>query len=364
VTSGIDHVEYSQNGASWQTGTSIGSQDGLNSISIRAYDHAGNVSADTLQVKVDTGKPSSTFISPVNGSENNLARGILPMSGSSTDALSGVSKAELSFDEGQTWIPLVLLDDKWTYDLNTIALSDGVYKVVVRTIDLAGNTDTLETSTAFVSLVVSNGLPRIELTPEWFIWQSGSLSISSDYFPLKSGMVTISDPQRRWPKLEIAFGEDYPERIKWDRHFANGTLAPSGDYEVRVTACNIYNLCSSKPAIIKIPWLAVLVPPPSPPTTPTFLIPEKPIIEDVPEQAPIQTIDTLESSPASQIRHHNTVGWTPQEPVQLALALVTLIALLWAVASASLSDGRPVAINALTRTISQKLNNKMCSTKE
>ncbi|MGE5378719.1 MAG: Ig-like domain-containing protein, partial [Bacteroidota bacterium] len=320
--------------------------------SVKVYDHAGNVSVDTLQVKVDTGKPSSTFISPVNGSENNLARAIFPMSGTSTDALSGVSRAELSVDEGRTWNSLILSDGKWTYDLNTIDLADGVYKVVVRTTDLAGNTDTLETSTAFVSLLVSNGRPQIKLTPEWFVWQSGSLSIHSEYFPLKGGMVTISDPQRRWPKVEIPFDENYPKSITWDRRFANGILATSGDYDVAVTACNTYNRCSNKRATIKIPWIAVIIPVPSP-TTPVVVTPEKPVVEEIPERSSIPPVVPLETSPAPQIKQHNTSGRTPPAPVQIALALVTLIALLWAVASASLSDRRPVAINAIAKTISE-----------
>jgi hypothetical protein len=352
-TSGIDHVEYSQNGASWQTGTSVESRDGIHSISVRAYDRAGNVSADTLEVKVDTGKPSTTFISPLNGSENNLVRGTYPISGSSTDALSGVSKAELSFDGGQTWTTLGLVGEKWTYDLNSTALADGVYRAVIRTTDLAGNIDSLETSTAYTRLIVNNDPPGIKLTPEWFIWQSGWLSIHSGYFPLKRGMITISDSQNRWPKVEIPFDDNYPRSIRWDRRFANRILAPSGNYDVRVTACNAYNLCSNKAAAIKVPWIAVMVPT-SVPTAPSSVNPAQPAAKNGPTQAPGASVWPVDSPRMTLARQHKIAEHIPPAPVQAALALVILIALLSVVASASLSDTRPAAIAALTRTISQQ----------
>ena len=45
-----------------------------------------------------------------------------------------------------------------------------------------------------------------------------------------------------------------------------------------------------------------------------------------------------------------------RKPLSIALWLVAFIALMWAVASAALSDKRPVAINAITKTIRQKQN--------
>ena len=89
------------------------------------------------------------------------------------------------------------------------------------------------------------------------------------------------------------------------------------------------------------------------PTTPSVVTPEKPVVAEIPERSSIPPVVPLETSPAPQIEQHNTSGRTPPAPVQIALALVTLIALLWAVASASLSDRRPLAINAIAKTISE-----------
>jgi hypothetical protein len=353
-TSGIDHVEYSQNGEDWRMGSTVESRDGINSISMRVYDRAGNVSADTLDVKVDTGRPSSAFVSPSNGSANNLVRGVYPISGSSTDTLSGVSEAELSFDGSKTWTALGLVGGKWTYDLNSTALADGVYRVVIRTTDLAGNVDTLETSTAYIHLIINNDPPDIKLTPGWFIWQTGSLSIRPGYFPLKRGMVTISDPQKRWPRVEIPFDDNYPRFITWDRRFANGILAPSGDYEVNVIACNIYDLCSNKRAIISVPWIAVILPTPAP-TVPSSV---EPAAEDGSTRPSGVLPDPVDSP---RITQPDPVAPIPPIPAQAALAPVILVALMWALSSASLSDARPAAINAIAKTISQRQVNIMCT---
>ena len=354
-TSGVNRVEYNQNGEGWITGTSVISTDGINSIYFQVYDNAGNRSSYQLQVKVDTGLPSSKFIVPENGSDNVLIQGVYPMSGSSSDNLSGVEKVELSMDGGQTLIPLVVSsDDIWNYDFNTLGVPDGTYTIQVRTTDVAGNTDIVQTlgenTGAKVTVVVNNGPPHIKLTPEWFIWDKGSLTITYDYVPFKYGSLTILDPQNRWPKIEIPFGENYPTTVSWDRRFADGTIAPSGDYRVTVKACNTYNLCSSKTAIIKIPWISLIIPTVSP-VAPT-LVPEKPSAENIPEQSETQAPPVVvveDSSP--QIQTTNSVEG---KSVGLAPSVVAFIALMWAVASAALSDKRPVAINAITKTIEQK----------
>ena len=42
---------------------------------------------------------------------------------------------------GREWIPVVpSTDGKWTYDFDTTKVPDGIYTIVVRTVDMAGNT--------------------------------------------------------------------------------------------------------------------------------------------------------------------------------------------------------------------------------
>jgi hypothetical protein len=353
-TSGVDRVEYSQNNSAWQNGTTVVSRDGINSISVKTYDKAGNMLSSQAQVKVDTGMPTSTFTSPANGSNETLARSTLPLSGTASDALSGIASVELSWDSGKTWVvTTVTTDGKWTYDFDTTKVPDGIYAIIVRTIDVAGNTVvSTDNSGARITLIINNAPPHIKLTPEWFIWDSGELVIKTEYFPLKNGTVTISDPQNRWPKVEIPFGEKYPSTIKWDRRFANGVPAPIGNYHVDVKACNTYNLCSIKSATIKIPWISVILPTVSP-AAPT-VVPTNSVAENLPERSETQVPSVVVAQDSSpQIQNPTAVE---RKPVSITLLLVAFIALMWAVASAALSDRRPAAINAITKTIHQKLN--------
>jgi hypothetical protein len=345
-TSGMDRIKHNQNSTGWQTGSTIVSNDGVSAIDIQAYDVAGNMTSHSLQVKVDTEKPISKFVAPENGSTNTIARGSYSFSGLSSDTTSGVSSAEISLD-GNNWIPLdVSLEGTWSYDWDTAGWSDGVYPVVVRGTDLAGNTE-LVVAAAQVVLLVNNAPPHIKLTPDWFIWESGSLLIKTEYFPIKDGTVVIADPQGRWPRLKIPFGTKYPAEIKWDRRFANGVLAPSGNYRVTVSACNVYDLCAEKSATIKIPFIAVVLPSIPVPTDAVEV--EQEVRPDVKKTIETPQSPVVESaSPANEIQVQSKAG---HKPVPSLFPFVVLISLMWAVSSAALADKRPMAIHAIAQTI-------------
>ncbi|HKI53071.1 MAG TPA: Ig-like domain-containing protein, partial [Anaerolineales bacterium] len=357
MTSGVDHVEYDQNGTGWETGTSFASNDGVNTVDVKIYDVAGNVRNDSFTVRVDTAIPFSKFLLPVNGSSDTVATGLFSLSGLSSDAVSGIGAADISLDDGATWLPLsVSSDGSWGYDWNTQGLPNGPYTIWVRATDIAGNQESVSLGgggsedEANVTLLLNNAPPVIRLTPEWFIWESGSLVIKSDYFPLKSGHIIISDPQNRWPKVVINFDDTYPSVVQWDRHFADGTLAPSGNYQVKVSACNTYDLCADKKATIKIPFIAVLVPTQMPEVTPvatveaiTSVVPTTQPREEVVPTAEVPVVVETQPQPESKVIHTRSI-----------LFFVTLIALMWALSSSALSDRRPEATLAIAKTISQK----------
>lgn len=257
--------------------------------------------------------------------------------------------AEISLD-GRSWIPLQPdSSGLWTYDWNTVTWSDGIYPIVVRATDIAGNQELVETA-AHATLLVNNAPPHIKLTPEWLIWESGSLLIKTEYFPLRDGMIVISDPENRWPRIRIPFGQKYPAEIAWDRRFANGVLAPFGTYHVTVSACNVYDLCTEKTATIKIPWIAAVLPPSPVPTA--MLAVESEVLPEIQETietpwAPVAAV----SSEGAELWTQSKVGHKPASSI---LSFVVLVALMWAVASAALADKRPVAIHAIAKTISQR----------
>jgi hypothetical protein len=348
-TSDVDRIEYNQNGAGWRNGTSVASKDGINDIEMRACDLAGNISSASLQIKVDTVKPTSIFTVPSNGSRDTLARGIFSLSGTSKDATSGVLSAEISLD-GMNWLPLVMgSENKWSFAWYTANWPDGIYPVIVRSTDIAGNTEVIE-SGAQVTLLVNNASPHIKLTPEWFIWQSGVLVIKTEYFPVRNGTIVIADKAERWPAVRIPFGEKYPVEIRWDRRFANGILAPSGDYRVTVLACNTYDLCSKREALIKIPWYAPVIPTEISPTSVVA-------VEQEPKNEIERPISTM-VPPATDSRHMEPeMDTEPQVKDEVAHSLfsfIILIVLMWVISSAYLADKRPAAIRAIAKTISSQ----------
>lgn len=82
--------------------------------------------------------------------------------------------------------------------------------------------------------------------------------------------MTISDPENRWPPAVVNFKPDkVPDSVTWDRRFADGTLAPSGEYRVVVRACDVRDLCGSAWGIIAIPFVSTstVTLTPSPTTT-------------------------------------------------------------------------------------------------
>jgi hypothetical protein len=344
-TSGVDMIKYDQNKSGWQVGTSFVSKNGTNAILIEAYDLAGNRASDSLEIRVDTEKPNSRFTSPVNGSTDTLVRGSYSLSGVSADTISGVTGAEISLD-GKNWLPLSIAGDAtWTYNWDTSVWPDGLYPVMVRATDVAGNTESAG-SGAQVAFVVNNAPPHIKLTPEWFIWQSGSLIIKTEYFPVKDGQIVIADPQNRWKKLEIPFGEKYPSEIRWDRKFTNGVLVPSGDYQVTVSACNVHDLCSQKSAIIKIPWYAVALPSSPVPTQ---------LVEVEREEPPATEQPATSVSPDTELPITESEILPQLNPVQISslvlLSLMVIVALMWAISSAALADKRHQAIRAIAATL-------------
>ncbi len=203
---------------------------------------------------------------------------------------------------------------------------------------------------AHVTLLVNNAPPHIKLTPEWLIWQSGTLVIKTEYFPVRNGTIVIADKEGRWPAVRIPFGEKYPAEVRWDRRFANGILAPSGDYRVTVSACNIYDLCSEKSATIKIPWYA--------PAIPTAIVPTK--VVDVEQEPKTQIVRPISTTvpPAIDIPEiEPEIAPKPEVDTEVArslLSFIVLIALMWAISSASVADKRPAAILAIAKTISSR----------
>jgi len=96
--------------------------------------------------------------------------------------------------------------------------------------------------------------PRVSIPDCWWIWESGELRVFPGPLPVKSIEIRISDSQRRWPKVIRKYpGGNAPDSISWDRRFADGILAPPGEYEVDVIVCDLDGRCGHDTGLIIIP---------------------------------------------------------------------------------------------------------------
>lgn len=174
--SGVDHVEYNQNGAGWQTGTSVSGSDGVNTTLLRVYDLAGNMASGSVTVLVDTVSPVITpAVSGTSGSNGWL---VSPgtVSATTNDTTSGVNgEAEVSFDGGSTW------------QSTPVSLNDGKYNMTFRAFDVAGNQ-----GSAALNAFVDTTAPSLNFvysgTPGANGWYVSDVNISTSASDSTSGL--------------------------------------------------------------------------------------------------------------------------------------------------------------------------------
>jgi hypothetical protein len=340
--SGVLSVQASvDEGVTWEP-LPLHLDDGVYPVMVQARDVAGNVSTVSDVFRIDTVSPVTTIEEPVEGT---LVRGTATLSGQLEDETSGPAGGEFSFDDGLTWEPVpVAGNGTWSFQWDTQGLSNGDYTLLVRGMDEAGNVG----SPGQVGVVVNNLPPSVSLTKRWWIWETGTLKVSSNTFPIASVRLKISDRQNRWPAVVLEYDPNkVPGAVSWDRRFANGVLAPSGEYRVDIVACDVYDLCDSATGVIAVPVVAT--------GTPTF----------TPTPTVMATATFTPTSTASVTALQTEIPVTPMPEVTPAPAQVTesrpfpwwlilgLLGLMLAIASASVADPRPQAIYRLIDSMKQ-----------
>lgn len=344
--SGVDYSGVRVPGGAWLAETLL--SDGVYDLEARAGDLAGNTKSISDVIRIDSKAPISRFTSHT---ENEVVAGIIYLQGVSSDRLSGLNAVEVSTDGGSTWKGVSLSGDAWNYEWDTTTLQNGAYTIKIRGVDTAGNRE----NPIPLILLADNYPPHVKVTDSWWIWESGNVKVSENGFSINEIKVTISDPKGRWPSVVLIYSPDTTLfDLTWDRRFPDGTLAPSGSYAVSVLACDIHGSCASDRGVINIPFMA-----PIPPTT---------IPSPVPSPRPASSITAIPSpAPSAQIAATRTplpdlveseseqrTTAEPNTPTMPLLAVVCLIALMWALSSAALADPRPRAILAIARTLSMK----------
>ncbi len=208
----------------------------------------------------------------------------------------------------------------------------------MRGIDVAGNTG----DSTSITLIVNNGPPVVSITDRWWIWETGQLRVSPNHFPIASVKVTIRDPQNRCPAVVINLKPgktSFP--ISWNRRFADRTLAPSGEYLVSAVACDVNGLCGRDTGTIVIPMVAA--------STATMTATPRATTTFTP--SPTSTALQISSAPTSVLL--TPIPEEIPEPIQSSYPLWPIIGLLGlfvAIASASVVDPRPKALERLGET--------------
>ena len=108
----------------------------------------------------DTAGPVSAFTTPLEGSTT-PGSGVVNLSGTSSDAVSGLAGAEIWVEGGEGWQPLEVVAGAWSATWDTTTVPDGTYFVQVRAMDNAGNVG----DPAQVFFEVDNGPPVVEPAP-------------------------------------------------------------------------------------------------------------------------------------------------------------------------------------------------------
>jgi hypothetical protein len=160
---------------------------------------------------------------------------------------------------------------------------------------------------------------------------------------LESVKVTIGDPLNRWSPWVLEFDPDeIPDSIVWDRRFADGTLAPTGEYLVLVRACDDRGLCGQDKGVIVIPFLVTWTPTMT--ISPTMTITSVPSVTFAPTYAlPTQT-PILPSVTPEEFSD-------PVRPSFPLWQILGLLGLFMVIASASVVDPRPEALRCLEDTL-------------
>lgn len=310
--------------------------DGSHAALIHARDVAGNEVTITKVIRIDTVPPVTQITSHSNGE---IVQGDVRFAGSLVDGISGPDGGEVSVDGGNTWQAVSMsAGDGWSYIWHSGEVPNGEYIIQMRGLDRAGNDSAIST----ISLTVDNAPPTVSIPERWWIWETGTLKVFTNHFPIATIQVTIRDPQKRWKEVVLDFDPGRNSYIvKWDRRFGDGTLAPSGEYPVRAVACDVNGLCGQDAGRIVIPEMATSTATLSPSSTATSTL--------IPSVTPAAT----RIPPTPTFVLNTPIPKEIPKPVQNSLPLwqiIGLLGLFTVIASASVVDSRPKALKRLGET--------------
>ncbi len=334
--SGIASVEYNLDNAGWQAYSNpLTLSDGIHTVQATAVDAAGNSSTPaSTTVNVDTTPPLTAITAPL---QNAVLAGSVNITGSATDATSGVASAQISFDNVH-WQSLSQ-PANWSYVWDTAPLPNGGAAIYARSTDQAGNTS----KTAQIVVTLDNHPPTLIVPSAWTLPQSAALSVAPNVIPLGEVKITAQDPTGNYPDNVLFDNLPAPQQIIWDGMLGRyGKASPGGAYPVIVEACDIYDLCTQSQSMVTVPLTPVpTIASPAPATTIIMPAPTRVI---VPARTPVPAPKPVDPFVPPIPKPAHTVETPPWVVIVLA-ALLLMVALLL------LLDPRPAALRRLAKTI-------------
>jgi len=186
-----------------------------------------------LSAQVDALPPEiSGSISGTSG-DNSWFTSSVEVSASATDAHSGLATLEVSVNNGG-----------WTTYIAPLSFTEGRHQIQFRA----------ESISELISFKIDTHGPHIKLPNSWYIWDGATFTVKDDTAKIISVSMEIADPQNRWAKVERSWSpdsKDFSQSINWNRVFADGILAPIGNYKVTVYAQDAAGNRNQKNATIK-----------------------------------------------------------------------------------------------------------------
>jgi hypothetical protein len=177
-----DGVTDTSGNGSWSTWSYLWHvpADGLYTIITHAVDNAGNqpLAQDrtSINVIVDTTPPVTTITAPADGAYFTTVP--VTITGTASDATSGMAKVEISTNNGSTWTTLAATatSDNWAHWSYTwTPPADGVYTIKSRGTDKAGNVESVFTVDNTKTITVDRAKPAVAITaPLSAAWVPGS----------------------------------------------------------------------------------------------------------------------------------------------------------------------------------------------
>ena len=176
---GLDRIEVRVNGGLWTSAAGKSSWSlsanlapGQNQIDAMAVDRAGNPSlVQSVTVFFDPDRPTLAISNPIDGRWFNIST--IAMSGTASDALSGLDRVEVSCNDGVTWSTATGAGT-WIFDC--VGLSDGSHSLRARAIDKAG----LVSDQSTVTIRVDTTRPILTITsPQDGDWLNATAAMIS-----------------------------------------------------------------------------------------------------------------------------------------------------------------------------------------